>query len=537
MSFSGIIQGGMKFIGFLSECIGFATQAKSLWDCFYNTRQEKQNRELQREIDKNNMNQQYDLEKRKIDISDRQLQLLQEIASNNRRLKLDLAKQEFENRIYLFSEQRKLQKELAIFNANTQYQIVKEHAKLQAESSFSTSHYPLFVRLSSYQNAGMDIVNKIKILLSPPTVIFSDETNEYNGSDVIITSYITKYLQDSIPAQLYEFLGCSWRDDMHRAQSAYRNIYNELADMPVLIIDNDITRGYFSFRICFWTSGSEDYSIKQIITNYRVDSLLKESVRTRVDIWKKNIADPLLQKGKTKEDLMNIFPLEMRNYEILKRDEDLLNLIGNKYLLEPSTSYSYSPEDYDYCLRIISALSAVSVGMFLDMYHILNRNIDRPCFLKKMSSIIDTLPNSIQCNIRKEVKDWIIEEYKEFSNILQKKIEEQENSHLDLASVFINERIDLIYTMRILGEDKEADILLQESLDYWAKYMLGFSWDIFVSEENIKARLKSIVGLMLLDRGIAKQIFDFCSLCKDRRPQEYVFLEKLVDEYRRDVLF
>lgn len=490
----------------------------------------KKSRQLQESLSKEQMRQQKDMALKQMEISKEQIKLQREIYENNCRLKAAIAEKNLKQQMELSYENRELQKQLALFNANMQRETALLNTKEGIEDKFSVDNFPLFIRNSSYTNATEDITRKVKIIFSPP------KEDVYEGSDRLMTSWMTYFLKENIPGNLYEYLGSAWRNDQFQAQSAYRNIFNEFHNQPFLILDCDILRDSFNFRICFWAPGSEDYQVQQIITDFKTSNLLLESARKRAMAWRKEVYERMIENGKTKEELRILFPEEMNNENCLEKEEELQK-IASHYSI---SQYSFSQEDYNYCIEMIFQLSAISVGIFLDMYHMAIGNISSPVMLKRFSSLIDKFPDSLQCNMKHQVEEWVINGYIDFAEQLEKLQKENTHSFVlpgDFSAAMVNCRTGIIKVLFQLSRDTEARQFLEETNKKWCECIMGIRKEQLFQKLEKKDFFDFIVQAMLTDRELTSEMDDLCELNNKIGIEDFKPIKQLLTAYQKKLMF
>lgn len=504
-----------------------------------NTHTAQKSRQLQESISKEQLRQQKDLamEQRELqkDISREQMELQREISENSCRLQAAIAEKNLQQQMELSHESRELQKQLALFNAAAQRETALLNTKTGTETNFNVNNFPLYIRSSSYDNAAEDVTRKVKIVFSPPSINTPEGGNGYAGSDIIMTSWMTRFLQENIPDNLYEYLGSAWRDDRFRAQSAYRSIFNEFSNQPFIILDCDILRNSFNFRVCFWAPGSEDYRVQQIITDFKTNDLLLESARNRARIWHREVYEPLTESGMTVKELRALFPQEINNEVCLEKEQQLQKIVRHCTI----NQYSFMTEDYDYCMQMISQLNAIAVGMFLDMYHMTIGNTSCPVMLKRLSGLIDKFPDSPQCNMKQQIAEWIIKEYMDFAEQLEGF--QKESTHLFTLSgnpvaAQINCRIGIIGVLLQLSREKEARQLLEDTNKKWCEYMLGIEKTQLFSELGKKEFFDFVVQLMLRDKELTREMNDLSKLNDEMRLGNFEPVKRLLTTYQEELL-
>lgn len=462
-----------------------------------------------------------------------------ELMSKHMQLEEAIAHENFQLQIELFQEERKLRKEMVAEIAKAQKETALENTREQIEKEFNVNNFPLYIRKSNYANAlDEDIVNKVKIVFSPPSLgNYRNGGGDYEGSDIIMTSQMTQFLQDNVSYDEYEYLGSAWRDDRFRAQSAYRSIFNEFGDQPFLILDCDILRNSFNFRICFWAPGSANYCVQQIITDFKTDKLLMESARNRAKVWRDEVYTPLQKNGMTREELKTLFPDEMSNETCLEKEEKLQKIAGTIFL----NAYSYNAQDYNYCIHIISQLNGIAVGIFLDLYHMSSGNIQRPKMLKKIPKIFAQFPNSQNCRLKKEVANWVIEEYISFVEYIEKQLKEKSKNGMnysipmeDAPTILINCKMEIVYALIQLSYEEDAKQFLEEILQDWCQYMLGIQADILFKEIKNREFYQKVLSMMLTDGNLAIELSQWYRLSNKMIPNKEVRgIKKLLDDYKK----
>lgn len=494
---------------------------------FTNIYTSKKRRQLQESLSKEQMRQQKEL-------AFEQMELQREISENNSRLQAAIAEKKLKQQMELSCKDRELQKQLALFNANMQRETALLNTKERIEANFVMDNFPLLVRKSSYSDVAD--IRKVKIVFSPPCINMEEKHNVYANSDSLMTSLMTDFLQKNIPDNLYEYLGNAWRDDKFRAQSAYRNIFNEFHNQPFLILDCDILRDSFNFRICFWMPGSEDYQVKQIITGFKTSDILLESARKRAMTWRKEVYEPLVRSGKTKEELRILFPKEMNNESCLQKEEELQKIVSHCSI----SQYSFTTEDYNYCIEIISQLNAISVGMFLDMYHMTIGNISSPVMLRRFSNLIDKFPDSLQCNMKHQVEEWVVNEYIDFIEQLEKIQKKGTNSFVlpgDFSAAVINCRTGIIRILLQLSRNTEARQILEETNKKWCEYMLGIKKEQLFQNLKKKDFFDFVVQTMLTDRDLTSEMDDLCELNNKSKIEDFKPIKELLTAYQKKLIF
>lgn len=503
-----------------------------------NTYVAKKNRELQKSLSEAQLSQQKKLADRQIQISEDQMKLQKAIAENNLRLQAAIAEKNLRQQMELSHENRELQKQLAVFTANAQRETALLNTREGIEENFSVSNFPLYIRKSSYANAVEDITRRVKIVFSPPSIGNPGEgVSGYTGSDIVMTSWLTRFLQEHVPEEYYEYLGSAWRDDRFRAQSAYRSIFNEFSSQPFIILDCDILRNSFNFRICFWAPGGETYCVRQIITDFKTNDLLMESARTRARQWREEVYKPLIKSGKTIEELRVLFPQEINNEVCLEKEEELQKIVKTCKV----SRYSYITEDYDYCIKMVSQLNAIAVGIFLDLYHMTMGNAARPFMLGRLSRLIQEFPDSPHCRMKAEVENWVVNEYWDFTEELLKF--KKKDPYVFLASgnnslIGINCKIETARILIQLSRKKEASQLLEECRDDWCETMLGIKNDMLYAELKKPDFFNSVIKMMLSDREMIIELSDLYELNKKiGREADLKPVKPLLDRYRQNLLF
>lgn len=294
-------------------------------------------------------------------------------------------------------ENRKHQEELTMIQAKNARDIALYNARIQkelsgnnAERKFVLDNFPLYVRKwSSRESLERAQFLPVKIVMVPPG---SGDGNKYSsGYENLLEAALTRFLQENLPGEYYEFLGGAWRSSQFRAQAAYKLIYEEFSDEPFLIVEYSFTRDtYISLRICFWYPDSAAYKTVQLIENWDIREFLSVCAQERIS---RNGADD--GQCRTVQD------------------------------------------DYDECFRLLADIGAVITGTFVDCYQILEGIYGQPLVLKALPQIVSLFLKTEEREIQKTVLEWVVSEYECLSQSPLLSIQAEQSCMTTLAETLL----------------------------------------------------------------------------------------------------
>lgn len=327
----------------------------------------------------------------------RKEQARQKQMQRQREFELAMEEKRASARIQEAQENRKHEWELTLFQAKNARDIALDNARMQrelsennAERKFVLDNFPLYVRKwSSMESLEKARFLPVKIVMVPPG---GGDGNKYSsGYENLLEAALTRFLQENLPGEYYEFLGGAWRSSQFRAQAAYKLIYEEFFDEPFLIVEYSFTRDtYISLRICFWYPESTTYKTVQLIENWDIRGFLSVCAQKRISAnGAKNSQCGTIQ------------------------------------------------DDYDECFRLLANIGAVIAGTFVDCYQILEGIQKQPLVLNALLQIASLFSRTEEREIQKTILKWVVSEYECLAQSSLLSIQAEQNCMIALSEALL----------------------------------------------------------------------------------------------------
>ena len=279
-----------------------------------------------------------------------------------------------------FTRQKQLQQELAAYNRQTQLEIAAEQRKTankSVEAHKLFENWPLRIVPSLILDSHRgDAPIPLRVIPVPPVIDF-DQFTSNAGEFPPIEKYLAEGLRQFLHQNYalnnrlrpVELLDGAWDSNRYHGGSSIKALFSMLQSEPILILESEIDRDYFNFRLGYWGLGQENYSYAPVITRLPFREIIYESAKTRARNWK-TARDKILALG---QDPKLINELDTYNLEILEQEAafEEADIDTSKF----PRRYKVSNQDFEVFAQFLVNCNLLVAGWIADAHHLIQNNV------------------------------------------------------------------------------------------------------------------------------------------------------------------
>ncbi len=296
---------------------------------------------------------------------------------------MQIAKSNQEFQTWLFQQNKQVQIELAQYNRETHFLLAAYQREVALEmkelENWPIKNHPRQM-LESHQDRNPV---PIQIILAPPEINY-DRFEHLNKTSTSTFPKVEKRLSQSLKSfqQKYypleneqrptKLIDQGWESNRFAGGSAVTAIFSRLKSEPIILIESEVDGDLINIQVAYWSGGQENFPFyKTIIYHLHYPKILYEFAIQRALHWETNVKQKLLAKGKTEQEINQIFggdnPLNLNIY----RENQELAADG----IEIECHYKTNSEDFGKLSDLLGAYHNIIVALFTDIHYLITTNL------------------------------------------------------------------------------------------------------------------------------------------------------------------
>ncbi|MCX6585814.1 MAG: hypothetical protein NTX13_04440 [Acidobacteria bacterium] len=295
------------------------------------------------------------------DSAKEQHRLNRETASENVRAQLKLQREQFE-RSY------KQQDDLAKYHRETAFQVQgREH--LKQDWPLQNSPFVILDHYRRYANNNRQL--PLSVVVSPPTIGYdphAKSSGDFPSVEHELSSEIRAFIAELEKSGRHVHSIEGWDTKRRSGQAAALNLFSVLENIPVLMLDTELSHSTLTLRAYTWglTEGDTRPVAHEIISKLPYRRLLDDFARRDALAWEP-VRTRYQTVGRNPQDIASVGNLNEENFQILELERQ-----DRELEIDYPRTFRIGPTHYAELAKVLAYCHNIAIGMVSDTYSLMS---------------------------------------------------------------------------------------------------------------------------------------------------------------------